>query len=132
MYVEFIKCRRGTKTYEQVLVRESYREKAGAKSRVKHRTLMNITKYPKPLQEAMAAALKNPDCVLEALNSAKEGGLELQEGRSVGAVWCVARVAEHLGITKALGRGRQAQLALWQVIAAGHRTGLAVERCAPA
>jgi hypothetical protein len=99
------------------LVRESYRDKVGAKSRVKHRTLMNITKYPKPLQEAMATALKNPDRVLEALGSTKEQGIELQEGRSVGAVWCVAKVAERLGITKALGRGRQAQLALWQVIA---------------
>lgn len=116
MYVEFIKCRRGAKTYEQVLVRESYREKAGPKSRVKHRTLLNITKYPRPLQVAMAAALKDPDLVLETLDSAKEGRLELHEGRSVGAVWCVARVAERLGITKALGRGRQAQLGLWQVI----------------
>jgi hypothetical protein len=41
----------------------------------------------------------------------------MHEGRSVGAVWCVAKVAGRLGITTALGRGRQARLALWQVIA---------------
>ncbi len=117
MYVEHVKSKRGDKTYEQVLVRESYREKVGTKSRVKHRTLMNITKCPEPLQKAMAAALKDPGRVLESLSDAKQEGLELHEGRSVGAVWCVARIADRLGITKALGRGRQAQLALWQIVA---------------
>jgi len=117
MYVERIKCKRASKTYEQVLVRESYRETSGGRSRVKHRTLMNLTRCPRQLQDAVAVALREPGHVLEALGACSRGEVEIHEGRSVGAVWCVAKVAERLGITKALGRGRQAQLALWQVIA---------------
>jgi len=116
MYVERIKTRRGDKTYEQVLIRESYREKGAPKTRVKHRTLLNITKYPKAMQDAIAAALKNPERVLENVEQQKPPFI-LQEQRSVGAVWAVAKVAERLGIVKALGQGRQAQLALWQIVA---------------
>jgi len=116
MYVERVKTRRGDKTYEQVLIRESYREKGAPKTRVKHRTLLNITKYPKATQDAIAAALKNPERVLEGIEQ-QETAFTLHEQRSVGAVWTVAKVAERLGIAKALGQGRQAQLALWQIIA---------------
>lgn len=116
MYVERIKSKQGNKTYEQVLIRESYREKGAAKNRVKHRTLLNITKYPKATQDAIAAALKNPERVLESIEQ-QERAFTLHEQRSVGAVWTVAKVAERLGIVKALGQGRQAQLALWQIIA---------------
>lgn len=117
MYVEHVKCKRGTKTYEQVLVRESYREKCGGRSKVKHRTLMNISRCSKQLQDAIAAALREPERVLSGLLDSQQTEFELCEGRSVGAVWCVAKVAERLGIMKALGKGRQAQLALWQIIA---------------
>lgn len=116
MYVECIKTKRGDKTYEQVLIRESYREKGAPKTRVKHRTLLNITKYPKAMQDAIALALKNPERVLENMEQ-QQTPFTLQEQRSVGAVWAVAKVAERLGIVKALGAGRQAQLALWQIIA---------------
>lgn len=117
MYVERIKSKRGDKTYEQVLIRESYREKGAPKSRVKHRTLLNITKYPRTVQDGIALALKNPELVLEAVNQQNQAAVTLQEQRSVGAVWAVAKVAERLGIVQSLGRGRQARLALWQVIA---------------
>ena len=66
MYVERVKCRRGGKVYTQVLVRESYREKSGGRSKVKHRTLLNITRFPKMVQDAMATALREPERVLEA------------------------------------------------------------------
>ena len=41
----------------------------------------------------------------------------LSHGKSVGAAFAAASVARRVGITAALGRGRQAQLALWQIIA---------------
>jgi len=116
MYVERIKSKQGGNTYKQVLIRESYREKSAGKTRVKHRTLLNITKYPKAMQDAIAAALKNPERVLENVEQQKTP-MTLHEQRSVGAVWAVAKVAERLGIVKALGGGRQAQLALWQIVA---------------
>jgi len=117
MYVESIKRKQGKKTYTQVLVRESYREKGEGRSKVKKRTLLNLTKYPKELQDAIAAALRDPNGVVEALGNPDQGRVNLHEGRSIGAVWCVARIAQRLGITKVLGRGRQADLALWQIIA---------------
>jgi len=117
MYVERIKCRRGGKVYTQVLVRESYREKSAGRSRVKHRTLLNITRFPKVVQDAMAMALREPERMLEGLTDARAGELELHEGKSVGAVWAVMQVAQRLGVVQALGRGRPARLALWQVIA---------------
>lgn len=116
MYVERIKSKRGDKTYEQVLIRESYREKGAAKTRVKHRTLLNITKYPKAIQDAIALALKEPERIVGQAER-QEMAFTLQEQRSVGAVWAVAKVAHRLGIVNALGQGRQAQLALWQIIA---------------
>jgi len=117
MYVEKVKSKQGKKVYEQVLVRESYRKKVDGRSRVLHRTLMNLTKCSSAQQDAMAIALKYPDKVLEAITLLGQEGAELIEGKSIGAVWLVARVAQDLGITKALGWGRQARLALWQIIA---------------
>lgn len=118
MYVEKIKSRQGKKVYEQVLVRESYRKSVDGVSKVLHRTLMNITKCSKAEQNAMKLALKSPEKILEAVTLMGKGTVELVEGKSIGAVWLIARVAQQMGITKALGRsGRQAQLALWQIIA---------------
>jgi hypothetical protein len=35
----------GHKTYEQILLRESYRQPGGKRSAVRKRTLLNLTKY---------------------------------------------------------------------------------------
>jgi transposase len=118
MYVEKVKSRQGKKIYEQVLVRESYRKNIDGSSKVLHRTLINLTKCSKAEQDAMTIALKNPEKILEAVALMGKGTVELVEGKSIGAVWVITRVAQQMGITKALGRsGRQAQLALWQIIA---------------
>ena len=124
MYVERIHKKCGEKEYEQILLRESYRARKG---KVDKRTLLNLTHAPREQVEAIEWALKHPEALRTAMADAP---LDLQvdseadpqesamrEGKSVGAVWAVARVAERLGITKALGRGRQARLALWQIIA---------------
>lgn len=117
MYVERTKKRQGGKVYQQVLLRESLRVREGGRSKVKKRTLLNLTRFDPRQVEAIEFALKNPERLERARLDSESDTFELKEGRSVGAVWCVARVAGRLGITKALGRGRQAQLALWQVIA---------------
>jgi hypothetical protein len=114
MYVERIKKKRADKTYSQVVLRESYRKKGAPRNCVSKRTLLNLTRYPKVLQDAVALAVKRPERVVDLCAS---GTLELHEGKSVGAVWAVTKVAERLGIVKALGRGRQAELALWQIVA---------------
>ena len=97
------------KTYETILLRESYREEG----KVKNRTLANLTHCKPEEIAAMELGLKHKDD-LTALGSLSEA-VELREGASVGAVWAAYQVAKRLGIEKALGRGVAGQLAMWQV-----------------
>jgi len=110
MYVERTHKKQGNKEYEQILLRESHR--IGGK--VNKRTLLNLTHFPQAQVEAIEWALKHPEQA--ALAMAGEG-LTLQEGKSVGAVFVVTELARRLGVTAALGRGRDADLALWQIVA---------------
>lgn len=99
------------KAYETVLLRESYREDG----RVKNRTLANLT-HCKPEEIAaieLALRYKNDLSALVSLHDS----VELCTGVSVGAVWTVYRLAQRLGIEKALGADFEGRLALWQVIA---------------
>ena len=111
MYVERTHKKRGEKVYEQILLRESYRVRKG---KVDKRTLLNLTHFPREQVEAIEWALKHPDAVASGVRGE---GVQLREGKSVGAAWVVAEAARRLGVVKALGGGRQAQLALWQIIA---------------
>jgi hypothetical protein len=43
--------------------------------------------------------------------------VDLRQGLSVGAVVCLEKIADRLGIKEALGDSREGKLALWQVIA---------------
>lgn len=120
MYVERVKKKAAGKVYEQILLRESRREKTVEGSRVKKITLLNMTNLPRKQVEAIAWVLKHPETLLDqgsALENTDTPSVQLCEGKSVGAVWAVAKVAERLGVMKALGRGRQAELALWQIMA---------------
>jgi hypothetical protein len=45
MHIDRVRYTRGDKTYEQILLRESYREPGAKRSAVKKRTLLNLTKY---------------------------------------------------------------------------------------
>ncbi|MFO8057584.1 MAG: hypothetical protein R6V10_09825, partial [bacterium] len=57
--MERINNKRGNKVYRQVLLRESYREPGAPRSRVKHRTLLNLTKYDPKDVAAIEMALKH-------------------------------------------------------------------------
>ena len=59
MYIDRPKRIGKNKTYTQILLRESYRVKVDGKSKVKHRTFMNLTHLPPLLVEAIKLALKN-------------------------------------------------------------------------
>lgn len=99
------------KTYETILLRESYREGR----RVKNRTLANLT-HCKPQEIAaleLALQYKNDLTTLASLNES----VRLQQGPSVGSVYAVYQVAKRLGIAPALGNSFSGKLALWQVIA---------------
>ena len=116
MYVERVQSRQGKKVYTQILLRESYREKGAPRSRVKHRTLLNLTRCRAEDIEAIEIALKHKGD-LAALRRATSEKVLLKQGRSVGAVWLLARIAERIGLRKALGNSQPARRTLWQVLA---------------
>ncbi len=107
--VEVASTSKSGKTYRSVLLRESYREG----SKVKHRTIANLSGCTPQEITAIKPALKHK----ENLALLFPDMLELQEGSSVGAVWAVYKIAQRLGIQKALGSQREGKLAIWQVIA---------------
>ena len=120
MHIQRIISKQGKKTYEQILLRESYREPGAKRSAVKKRTLLNLTKYPKQIVQAFELALKHQGdlSVLTAMSD-----ISLEQGPSVGAVFALLEVARRLGIEKALGIHQNGKMALWQVIARAHSQG---------
>ena len=120
MHIQRIKSKQGKKTYEQILLRESYREPGAKRSAVKKRTLLNLTKYPPQIVQAFELTLKHQGdlSVLTAMSD-----ISLEQGPSVGAVFALLEVARRLGIEKALGVHQNGKMALWQVIARAHSQG---------
>ena len=111
MYVDASTVRRGNKTYTRYLLRESFRE-AG---KVKHRTIANLSQCSACEIEAIRLALTHKHTLAD-LGSVQEA-VQLRQGASVGAVALLYGLAQQIGSTQALGPGREASLALWQVIA---------------
>lgn len=117
MYVEHVRHTVNERVYEQVLLRESYRERGEARSRVKHRTLLNLTHCDPSEVAAIEWALKHQHALPGVLTGAGLDGLELVQGPSVGAVWLLYQVAERIGLVKALGSSPEGLRTLWQVFA---------------
>ena len=113
MFVDSSTTRLNGKTYTRHLLRETYREDG----KVQHRTLANLSRCKPEEVEAIRLALKHKGDLGRILASAVEGGPELKQGPSVGAVWVLAQLARELGLVAALGSNREGKLALWQVIA---------------
>jgi hypothetical protein len=120
MHIQRVKSKQGSKTYEQILLRESYREPGAKRSAVKKRTLLNLTKYPPQIVQALELALKHQGD-LAALTAMSD--ITLEQGPAVGAVFTLLEVARRLGMEKALGTHQNGKLALWQVIARAHSQG---------
>ena len=116
MYVERVHSKQGEKVYTQVLLRESYREPGEKRSRVKHRTLLNLTRCKAEDVEAIETALRHKGD-LASLRRATTEKVTLSQGRSVGAVWLLWRIAERVGLRRALGNSQQGRRALWQIMA---------------
>lgn len=114
MHIHKVKSKQAGKTYQQVLLRESYRVPGAARSAVKKRTLLNLTKYPPEVIAAIELALKHKGD-LSVLGSL--GDINLTQGQSVGSVYTLFQIAKRMGLEKALGTDHAGKLALWQVIA---------------
>jgi hypothetical protein len=118
MYVSRTFKEVGERRYEQILLRESYRPKGGLRSQVKHRTLLNLTHCDPAEVDAIEWALKHKRELAGALHGgASLDTVELHQGPSVGAVWLLYRMAERVGLVKALGSSPEGLRTLWQVFA---------------
>jgi transposase len=99
------------RTYQRVLLRESYRENG----KVKKRTITNLGNCSQKEIDALKLAFKYKDDLKE-IGSTDES-ITVTQGASIGAVLLVREICNRIGITSALGDSRQGKLALWQVIA---------------
>jgi transposase len=107
------------KSYSSILLRESYR----VGSQVKSKTLAVLTQLPVHVLEAVRRAIAQPSDSLSQLAKTSDGSLRLRAAESFAALWTVDQVAQQLGIKKALGVTRGAELAYWQVLARVLRPG---------
>jgi len=111
MYIERVKSRQGGKVYTQILLRESYRERGENGSKVKKRTLLNLTKYPEAVIKTIELALKHKDSPGE-LEHLLGSSVKQTQGRSVGAVWVLLHVCRDLGLDKIIGSSKHGLLCL--------------------
>lgn len=112
MHVDDQTYQKNGKTYRRALLRNSYRKNG----KVHHDTIANLSMCSVEEIEIIKFALKNKKN-LTALKIPEEK-LQTRQGMSVGAVWLLYQLAKRLGIEKALGRRKEAKLALWMVISA--------------
>jgi transposase len=110
------------KSYTSILLRESCR----VGSVVKSKTLAVLTRLPAPVLEAVRRAIGQPADSLSQVAEASDGALRLRQAESFGALWTVDQLAQQLGLKKALGVTRQAELGYWQVLARVLRPGISL------
>lgn len=111
MHIDSATTKRNGKSYTRHLLRTSYREDG----KVKKRTIANLSHCSDAEINAIRLALQHKND-LASLGNPKDA-VELQQGRSVGAVATIYQVAKRLGIVAALGSSQEGKLALWQVMA---------------
>ena len=101
----------GDKIYPRYLIRESYWENG----RSRQRTIANISDCPLEDINAMRLALKSKGNISDIIIDS--GEIHTEQGLSVGAVFSLYKVAQELGIMKALGNTEKAKRALWMILA---------------
>jgi len=98
------------KTYRRALLRNSYRKNG----KICHDTIANLSKCSEEEIAAIKFALSNKKNLAALEIPGKT--VTTRQGPSVGAVWLLHQLARRLGIVDALGRTKDAKLALWLVI----------------
>ena len=111
MYVDVSRSIQYGKTYTRYLLRESYRENG----KVKQRTIGNISHCSPEEIQAIRLALKYKGSITDLLKGSAE--IQSSQGLSVGAVYSLFRVAQDLGMVKALGNTEEAKRSLWMILA---------------
>jgi len=116
---EVVSKGRQGKAYTSLLLRESFR----VGSAVKSKTLAVLTHLPAHVLQAVRRALAQPTDSRAKLAAASADALRLRPAESFGALWTIDQLAQQLGLKKALGVTREAELSSWQVLARVLRPG---------
>jgi transposase len=106
MFVQTLENKQNNKIYKSVFLIENYRE--GKK--VKHRYIANLSKVPEDIVNQIDAYLKGKEVV-------KIDELKRKQGKSCGGLIVAIEIIKRLGIFKALGNSRNAQITLLQILA---------------
>lgn len=110
MYITEVPCKKPSgKVFKTVLLRKSYREG----NKVKNKTIANLSDCSEDEINRIKAALKNKKVPLDSDGA----GFDIHQGRSIGGVYVLYKLAERLGIVSVLGNSFHAKLALWLIIA---------------
>ena len=105
MYIQRINTKQNGKVYPSIVLCHSYRENGKQKRKI----LATLTKWLKHIVEGLEKIIKGASVFSLA-------DLEHQQGKSVGAIWVLFQLAKQIGLDKALGTGKQAKLALLQIL----------------
>lgn len=97
------------RTYTRHLLRESFRQEG----KVRHRTVANLSHASDAEIKAMKLALQHKHDLQKLGNINQD--IVVQQGLSVGAVITLWKVAQRLGVARALGNSENGKRALWQV-----------------
>jgi len=108
VYIAITKKKYKGKTYEQILLRESYRKDG----KVKTRTIANLTNKPKEQVAAIIAALKNKDDNNNIIDVSNQ-----KQGRTIGFSFVIIFIMKLLGIIKVIGKSFEAKIALMLIAA---------------
>jgi len=112
MYVdESITISKSGKKYRRALLRTTYWDKELKK--IRHKTLLNLSKFPEEEVRALKLALKYKNKLSELMTADE---IELKQGKRIGGVWTAIEVGRRIGIESALGKGKEGKLAFFQVI----------------
>ena len=109
MHIDYCKSKQNGKTYHSILLRHTYRV---SKDKVKHKTLLNLTNFPKEEIEAIDWALKHKKELPEILNSK----IKRRTAKRFGAVYFIKEIIKKLSIDIALGKTAEGKLAQFQLI----------------
>lgn len=98
MYVAELKKKQGSKTYNSILIRESYRDNG----KVKHRTIANISKLPTEHIRQLKASLRGEK------GEFKVSDLRIGRSYEYGGSFVLRELAKDIGLDKAIfSRGTQ-------------------------
>ncbi len=109
MHIDYCKSDYKGKKNISILLRETYRDNG----KIKHRTILNLTNYPKEEIEAMKLAFKFKD------NLAQLGNIQdikISNKYIFAPTYVLYQIANQLGITKVLGNSQEAKQILWLII----------------